>query len=146
MKQEKRSTLTIILFVLYILGLTGIILFKLPFYSEKSGRIREINLIPLLGSFDDNGLIQLGEIMGNVVIFIPLGIFVSMIKSTWSFVEKILPIIDLTLVFEIVQFAFAMGRTDITDVLANTLGGIIGVGLYALVFKYVVFKRRMLHG
>lgn len=59
MKSEKRNILTIVLFVVYILVLTGIILFKLPFYSEISDGIRVINLIPLQGSFDENGVILL---------------------------------------------------------------------------------------
>ncbi|MEN6314779.1 MAG: hypothetical protein ABFD25_11070 [Clostridiaceae bacterium] len=33
------------------------------------------------------------------------------------------------------QFIFAIGRADITDVLSNTLGGIIGIGIYALLSK-----------
>lgn len=140
MKQEKRSTLTIVLFVLYMLVLTRIILFKLPFYSEKADWIREINLIPLLGSFDDNGVISLGEIIGNILVFIPLGIYICMLKSKWSFAKKALPIIGLTLAFEVIQFIFAIGRTDITDILGNTLGGIIGIGIYTLLFK--IFKNR----
>lgn len=140
MKQEKRNTLTILLFVIYILVLTRIILFKLPFYSEKVNWIREINLIPLLGSFKDNGAINLQEIIGNILVFIPLGIYICMIKSEWPFGKKALPIIGLTLAFEVIQFIFAIGRTDITDILGNTLGGIIGIGVYALLFK--IFKNR----
>ncbi|MGR5961227.1 VanZ family protein [Bacillus cereus] len=42
--------------------------------------------------------------------------------------------------FEAIQFIFAIGRSDITDVLDNTLGGVIGIGIYALLFK--IFKNR----
>lgn len=140
MKPEKRNTLTIVLFGIYILVLTRIILFKLPFYSEQIDRIREINMIPLLGSFDDSGVIRFNEIIGNILVFIPLGIYICMLKSKWSFVKKALPMIGLTLAFEVIQFIFAIGRTDITDILGNTLGGIIGIGVYALLFK--IFKNR----
>lgn len=140
MKPEKRKTFTIVLFVIYILALASIILFKLPFYSEKAGRIQEINLIPFMGSFDDNGVILFGEIINNILVFIPLGIYICMLKSNWSFVKKALPIIGLTLAFEVIQFIFAIGRTDITDILGNTLGGIIGIGIYTLLFK--IFKNR----
>jgi glycopeptide antibiotics resistance protein len=39
-----------------------------------------------------------------------------------------------------VQIAFAIGRADITDVLTNTLGGIIGIGIYALLLKLLKGK------
>jgi glycopeptide antibiotics resistance protein len=58
-----------------------------------------------------------------------------MLKAPWSFVKKILTIVGLTFVFEIIQFIFAIGRADITDVFSNTLGGIIGIGIYALLSK-----------
>lgn len=140
MKSEKQNTLTIILFVIYILVLTGIILFKLPFYSKISDGIRVINLIPFQGSFDENGVILLREIVYNILLFIPLGIYICMLKSEWSFVKKTLPIIGLTLALEVIQFIFAIGRTDITDIFNNTLGGIIGIGIYALLFK--IFQNR----
>lgn len=141
MKSEKQNTLTIVLLVVYILLLTGIIIFKLPFYSEKlSDGIRVINLIPFQGSFDENGAMILREIIYNILLFIPLGIYICMLKSQWPFIKKVLPVIGLSLTFEVIQFIFAIGRSDITDVLGNTLGGIIGIGIYALLFK--IFKSR----
>lgn len=141
MKLQKKNTLTITLFIVYILLLIGIILFKLPFYSGKiSDGIRVINLIPLQGSFDENGGILLREIIYNILLFIPLGIYIRMLKSEWHFKKKVLPVIALSLSFEVIQFIFAMGRTDVTDILGNTLGGIIGIGMGALLFK--IFKNR----
>jgi glycopeptide antibiotics resistance protein len=96
---------------------------------------RVVNLIPLLGSFDNNGVIRFSEIRNNILVFIPLGIYIGMLKSKWSFAKKVLATVVLTLAFEITQFIFAIGRADITDVLSNTLGGVIGIGIYALLFK-----------
>ncbi|KHL96824.1 teicoplanin resistance protein VanZ [Paenibacillus sp. IHB B 3415] len=141
MKLQKQNTLTITLFIVYILLLTGIILFKLPFYSDKiSNGIRVISLIPLQGSFDENGCILLDEIIYNILLFIPLGIYIRMLKSEWPFRKKVLPVIALTLSFEVIQFIFAMGITDVTDILGNTLGGIIGIGMGAILFK--ILKNR----
>lgn len=140
MKSEKQNTLTIVLFVVYILLLTAIIIFKLPFYSEITDGIRVINLIPFQGSFDENGVIIFREIIDNILLFIPLGIYICMLKDEWSFMKKALPVIGLSLTFEIIQFTFAIGITDVTDIIDNTLGGIIGIGIYALLFK--IFKNR----
>ena len=138
MKSEKQNILTIILFIVYALLQTGVILFKLPFYSAAfSDGIRVINLIPFQGSFDGNGVVW-REIIQNILIFVPLGVYISMLKSNWSFAKKILPIIGISFAFEAIQFIFAMGRSDITDLLGNVLGGIIGTGIYALLFK--IFK------
>ncbi len=54
--------------------------------------------------------------------------------------KKLLSILGLTLAFEIIQFVLAIGRSDITDILANTLGGTIGIGIYELLFK--ILKHR----
>jgi len=131
----------VILFAIYLLLSTGIILFKLPFYSpEISDGIRVINLIPLQGSFDNSGAIDFREIRDNILIFIPLGVYICMLKSEWPFMKKALSVIGLSLSFEVLQFIFALGRTDITDVLDNTIGGIIGIGVYALLFKILGSK------
>ena len=140
-KTERQNVFIIILFTVYMLLLIGVIIFKLPFYSpEFSDGIRAVNLIPLQGSFDESGAIDWREITQNILIFVPLGIYISMLKGSWPFVRKALPIIGLSLVFETVQFIFAMGRSDITDLIGNTFGGLIGISVYALLLK--IFKNR----
>ena len=123
------------LFVVYLLALTWLILFKLQFSIPDMKEGRVINLIPLLGSFGDNGVIRFSEIRANILAFIPLGIYICMLKASWPFVKKILTIVGLTAAFEIIQFIFAIGRADMTDVLSNTLGGVIGIGIYALLSR-----------
>jgi glycopeptide antibiotics resistance protein len=141
MKHKEKNKLTIILFVVYILLLTAVILFKLPFYSaEFSDGIRVVNLVPLQGSFDENGHLLLLEMIYNTLFFIPLGVYLGMLKSEWPFVKKALSVICLSLTFEVVQLIFAMGRTDITDLINNTLGGIIGIGIYALLQAFLKIR------
>ncbi|MCI9362155.1 MAG: hypothetical protein HFG65_14670 [Hungatella sp.] len=41
--------------------------------------------------------------------------------------KQFAPIICTSLLFEAVQFIFAIGASDITDIITNSLGGIIGV-------------------
>jgi LAS superfamily LD-carboxypeptidase LdcB len=123
MGHKNRSALTIVLLVIYLLLLIGVVLFKLPFYSRDYHTERVINLIPLMGSFDDNGVIVWCEILQNVLIFIPLGIYSYML----GFKHKLRLIIEVTLVFEVIQLALALGVADITDVIANTLGGVTGI-------------------
>lgn len=135
MKTEKTNVLTTVLFVVYLLALTWIILFKLQFSLEGWTRVRVLNLIPFQGSFDVIGVFRSAEIRNNILAFVPLGLFLCMVKGEWSFGKKLLPIVGLTLAYEITQFVLAIGRADITDILSNTLGGIIGVGVYALLYR-----------
>ena len=37
--------------------------------------------------------------------------------------------------FEVLQFSFAIGASDITDLMGNTLGGMIGVGVFIVFCK-----------
>ena len=129
-------TNTIILLIIYLIALLWIILFKLSFNLESLPHIRNINLIPFSQSFGIN------EIMNNVIIFIPFGILISMLKTEWSFFKKIIPIFSTSLILEILQYLLYIGASDITDIITNTLGGIIGIGLVYIFVK--IFKEKAL--
>lgn len=140
MRTEKRNTLTIVLFAIYVIALIGIILIKPPFYSEQAPKIREVNLFPFSDVFDDNGRLFSRDVIYNIFAFIPLGIYICALKPEWPFAKKVIPIAAFTLAFEIMQYIFALGRSDITDIITNMLGGIIGIGIFAIFFR--VFKKR----
>jgi glycopeptide antibiotics resistance protein len=116
------------LFTVYVFVLVWLVLFKLQFSLDYIERVRVINLIPFHQSL-------FSEVYSNIRIFIPLGIYICMLKSEWSFSKKVSAIVGFTLSFEIIQFILAIGRSDLTDILANTLGGVIGIGIYQLIFK-----------
>jgi glycopeptide antibiotics resistance protein len=134
-KAKRNNTLTLILFIVYVLTLIWIILFKLHFSFAEMDRVRNINPIPFQGS----AFIDANQIY-NTLFFIPFGIYISMLKNKWSFIIKVIIILGFSLSFEILQFIFAIGRTDITDLLCNTLGGITGIGIYELLFKILKSK------
>ncbi|WP_332849549.1 VanZ family protein [Clostridioides difficile] len=120
--------------------LTWIILFKLQFdiSSLETMNLRSINLIPFAGSLIINNRVDISEIILNVAIFVPFGIYVCMLKEEWSFIKKVIPIFITSLVFETLQYIFALGASDITDLIGNTLGGIIGIAVFMLLSK--IFK------
>ena len=54
--------------------------------------------------------------------------------GAWGFRNKsalkvIGSVLGISLAYEIIQFIFAIGASDITDLISNTLGGIIGIAL-----------------
>jgi glycopeptide antibiotics resistance protein len=131
-KSAAPGVLTIVLFVIYALLLVGVILFKFPFQYDLTENGRELNLIPFGGSYTDLRGPGIGEGVENVLIFVPFGIYLSMLKREWTVWRRVATIAATSVGFEAVQFAFGIGRADITDVICNTFGGVLGIGLYAI--------------
>ncbi|MFJ7853387.1 VanZ family protein [Peribacillus frigoritolerans] len=133
--KDNQKRITACLLAVYLFALTWIIVFKMQFSFQGLPDFREINLNPFAGSANVNNQIDFKEIIYNVLAFIPFGIYISMLKSNWSFLKRITVIAGVSLLFEGLQFIFAIGASDITDFMGNTLGGIIGVGVYIVFYK-----------
>ncbi|MEI3597752.1 MULTISPECIES: VanZ family protein [unclassified Oceanobacillus] len=138
--KRRQRVITISLLVIYLLALTWIILFKLALSSYELPYMRNINIVPFADSTIINNQIDFDEIILNIIIFIPFGIYLSMLKPNWSFLKKIAPIASVSLLFEVLQFVFAIGASDITDFIGNTLGGMVGIGVYFILCK--IFKEK----
>lgn len=121
--------ITLSLLIMYLLVLTWIIVFKLQFSFSGLPAIRNINLIPFGESVIVNGKISFTELIKNVIVFIPFGILISVLRDKETFIKKIIPIVLTSLLFEVLQFIFGIGASDITDVINNSLGGIIGIAI-----------------
>lgn len=65
-----------------------------------------------------------------------------MLKPKWSLSKKIVSCLGVSFIFELFQFIFSIGASDITDLIGNTLGGIIGMGIFCIFTK--IFKTREL--
>ncbi len=128
--KNKTKTVTIVLTVIYAIIVVWIILFKLSTLSEIAylDRIRNINLIPF--HYDEERSYHLSEVLYNVMIFIPLGVYFRILKITNT--KAILFGMAFSIGLEILQFILAVGATDITDIITNTTGATVGVGIYGL--------------
>lgn len=108
-------------FTLYMLILVWVVLFHgtlETFNSIFDPDLRSLNFYPYF-----NGR----ESLLNVLIFVPLGVYVAALFGKKAFYEQVGIVIAITLVFEIVQYIFAIGTTDIMDVIHNTVGGCLGI-------------------
>lgn len=141
--KENKKLLTKILFAAYLLILFWIVVMKLQFTMEGYYRSRSLNFIPFGDSAMINGRISLSEIGLNILIFLPYGIYMAMLKDDWSFKKQVLPIFLTSLSFEIIQYTFAIGASDITDIIGNTLGGILGIQCYYLANKLLKNQTRV---
>ena len=129
------STLTLVLFIIYLIALVWIILFKLSTSIYEVPQLRNINLIPYADSLIVNGRLSYSELILNAIVFVPLGLYLSMLKPNLPAWKRISLIIGTSLLLEVIQYIFAIGASDITDLINNSLGGIIGCLLYFLCTK-----------
>ncbi|MFT3750237.1 MAG: VanZ family protein [Agriterribacter sp.] len=130
------NKITKILFVIYLFALCWILLFKLGVRFSYMAE-RRVNIIPFNGLLGENGEINLGEIIMNAVVFVPPGIYVGILYPHWTPVKKAFFFFLLSFLFEALQFIAKAGAFDITDVIANTFGGIIGLMIMWVIEKLV---------
>ncbi len=121
----------------YTLVLLRVSLFKytnLPELLFSSDRFytRGLNLMPFAWK-GAHRFQFLRQIFLNFLMYFPLGFLLSM-KTVGKKRRPLYLLIPfgVSLLMEILQYAFYLGAADITDVIMNTLGGIFGFACYAL--------------
>jgi glycopeptide antibiotics resistance protein len=130
------NRLTAALFIVYLLVLCWVLLFKLGVrfsYMEN----RSVSLVPFSKLLVANGRADISEIILNVVIFVPLGIYAGILFYGWRLGRKILLFFFTSLIVEGLQFVLAVGAFDITDIITNTLGGMIGLALFEVIERVI---------
>ena len=74
--------------------------------------------------------------LGNVLIFIPLGIFLPILfKSYKAFSKVCISSLLITITIEFSQFFLQIGQFDIDDIILNTIGSVIGYFVIRLIIK-----------
>lgn len=127
------NTILVTLSVIYFLLLIKILYLDraTPAYFVDAYRhnlvpLRTINMYILHHAhFNWNTLVA--NLIGNIVVFIPLGcIYAYFIQGLKRFVPFVLSIIVTIVVVEGVQLLLRLGSFDIDDIILNSIGGIIG--------------------
>lgn len=139
-QSKLQRNLSYLVFAVYLVLLAWLVLFKFETNLSRMEHIRGINLIPFYYDTEVSLMLHAKEVSYNVLIFVPLGVYVCMFRPKWSMVKKLLPGFALSLLFEALQYIFAIGATDITDLITNTLGGALGIALFLLLQR--LFKKR----
>lgn len=80
----------------------------------------------------------LSNLLGNIVIFIPLGVYITLFNKNKGIGPNILWILAATVAVEIIQYTFRLGIGDIDDVILNCIGGFFGI--FICKSLYFVFK------
>ena len=135
MNNRRNNIFTIVLLSVYGLILVWIVLLKASTVAELKYLPceRTLNLLPF--HYDVEVGTHFEEVVLNALVFVPLGLYLSMLgMKAW---KAILFGFCLSFVFETLQYALSIGATDVTDLLMNTLGTVIGVGFYLLLRRIV---------
>jgi glycopeptide antibiotics resistance protein len=104
----------------------------LGFSLKEIEEIRAYNFIPFHYEDGHNIAFHFSEVVDNILIFIPAGVYLSLLFKKMPLLGKIALIFVASLALECSQYILAVGRFDITDLITNTVGGIIGIGIYLI--------------
>jgi len=107
-----------------------IILFALVFLKDN---MRALNLIPFGFIKDyivDKQPLGMANVVGNILMFIPMGIFLSMIGKRFD--KVLIFLLGSSVCIEILQYVLIRGVSDIDDIILNCIGGLIGIGCYKI--------------
>ncbi|MFB9310162.1 glycopeptide antibiotics resistance protein [Agromyces hippuratus] len=121
-----------VLFALYLVLLTWIVLWKLEVPYLGAGELRQVKLVPFVSSAC-NGASAPSEVIANVVLFIPFGLYLGLLAPAWPWWRTAVTIAGASLGLEIAQYVLAVGSSDLTDVITNTVGCLVGLGLLMVV-------------
>lgn len=146
----KNKKLIKILFSIYILFLILFVVLKFDgsferiislhnsiIENEKDG-LRNINLIPFrsMSSYLRNitETFAFKNIAANIVIFIPLGFFISN-KNPKNVFKALIICLGVILSIELIQLFFKIGFFDVDDIILNFIGSLLGVFISLFVRK-----------
>jgi glycopeptide antibiotics resistance protein len=128
-RRSSVKSLSRVLLAVYSAILAWLILFKFSVHVASALHYgsRSVNLVPFSSSSG-----SADEIVANVVVFIPFGLLLALNFKQLNLRRSLLVVLAVSLTAEIVQYIFAIGASDITDVITNTAGGLTGLTAYRL--------------
>lgn len=131
------SILLYVVFAIYLLFL-AVILFRsytgIPVWNLYPLR----TIVEYVSGFDyvtgrSHGMLEnaaLANLLGNVAIFLPLGVYVALFRKNGSLWKTTAVVAAVSLALELLQVATRTGSGDVDDMLLNALGGLLGALLY----------------
>lgn len=152
--QERMETAFLYaVFICYILFLCKLLFLSrvslVDLFNSQRTVDRSINLIPFHSIkdyiFSNSATIQkfaFANVVGNIVIFIPLGTYLSLFKNNKRTIN-LLFIVIISLFIEIIQGLLGIGASDMDDIILNGLGGFAGVLGYTFLMFILRDKKKV---
>ncbi|RIX60059.1 VanZ family protein [Paenibacillus nanensis] len=144
---RKEKTLQFVMLVSLLIYLCGVIHFvffpidvNIGLYANQTPWYKTVNWIPIL-------TIDVKTFVLNVIMLIPLGMYVPFLRMKTAASAKtaakfgFMMSLSIELLQLLIRVTLGNGRsTDINDLLANTLGAVIGYLIVKSLFKQPLFK------
>ncbi|AEE46022.1 VanZ family protein [Cellulomonas fimi] len=122
-----RTALTALL-VVYLALLVWVVVWKVEMPWLGHPERRTLKLVPFVATARA-GASTASEVAANVALLVPLGVYLGLLQP-WRRLPWVAGVAAGTsLALEAVQYALAVGSSDVTDVVANTAGGLAGAAV-----------------
>jgi len=131
--QKRPSKLFIAMFVIYLVLLVWVILWKLekPWVGEAALLPRPLKLVPFVAS-GDAGASNPEEVVANIFFFIPFGLYLGSFARSWRWWQLTAVFLGASLLLETAQHLLSTGSFDTSDLISNTAGGLAGLGILTM--------------
>ncbi len=125
----------LVLFIVYLLTVLSITLLARSSDSSYTNDIYFQPFAPVLEAIEERSWQPLNHTLLNVAMFVPLGFLFPMIDpEELDRLSYTLPVgLMFSTLIESLQLVFRLGQCDIDDIIANTLGALIGFMIFRLV-------------
>ena len=134
----------ICLFLAYISMLIYLLFFAESYGRGMEGAFYDYNIQPFreirryLSYWEILGIRTVFlNLAGNIIGFVPFGallpIFIRSVRNAW---KVTLLSLEISAIIEVSQLIFRVGCFDVDDMILNTLGGLLGFGLFWVSSKY----------
>ena len=111
---------------------------SIPHLFDHNDGYAPINLVPFIDVINKRGD-HLRQIILNIIMTIPFGFFLPLVGKKMNLIKTVLITTAFSISIEFLQlFSIAYRATDITDVITNTLGGLIGYCPYKVLNSKVL--------
>jgi glycopeptide antibiotics resistance protein len=126
----KKEYFIVGLFIAYLILLIKVIIFKYPssmvFDVADGNYVPFKTIVPYLMA-QPTWIVAIYNIGGNIVSFIPLGVFVPVLSRHPPMLKRVLIFAFLlSLAFEVTQVLLHAGIFDVDDIMLNILGAVVG--------------------
>ena len=115
-----------VMFILYLAALIWVIVFKANRDLLLYGGEPEYRQISFYLSFNGR------ETLLNIAAFVPAGLFLMLLSRRENKLAAGIGCFLISLAFEVTQYILMLGTSDLTDLITNTMGGLVGIAAFLL--------------
>ena len=119
------------LFAVYLVLLAWVVLWKLERPVGRRGGVAHRQARPVR-RHGGAGASTPFDVVANLALFVPFGVYLGLLAPSWPWWKVAGAAAAASLGLEVAQYVLAVGSSDLTDVVVNTAGGLVGLGLLAL--------------